>query len=111
MERAGERPPLRSVAPSGSFLLIAGEQGQEWCTAVEKAAADRGSTWSPSGSATFEGDWLDPRLAFVRVREVGPDGAILVRPDRVIAWRSISGSPAVEAEVAAALDQVLARGA
>ena len=57
-----------------------------------------------------EGDWLDPRLAFLRVREFGPEGAILVRPDRVIAWRSMGPAADPGSVVGQALDQVLARG-
>jgi hypothetical protein len=54
------------------------------------------------------GDWLDPRLAFVRVREFGPTSAILVRPDRVIAWRSFGPPRDAGAEIGAALDRLLA---
>ena len=55
------------------------------------------------------GDWLDPRLAFQRVREFGPAGAILARPDRVIAWRSMEGVDDPGREIGAVLDRVLAR--
>lgn len=34
------------------------------------------------------GDYRDHRLSWLRRREVGPDGAVLVRPDGVVAWRS-----------------------
>jgi 2,4-dichlorophenol 6-monooxygenase len=111
VEREGRQLPLRSVAPPGSFLLISGEQGQDWCTAAEKAAAERGIDLVAVRVGHLDGDWLDPRSAFVRVREFGPDGAILVRPDRVVAWRSLGGSPSAASEIAAALDQVLARAA
>jgi 2,4-dichlorophenol 6-monooxygenase len=57
----------------------------------------------------LQGDWLDPRLAFLRVREFGPAGAILVRPDRVVAWRSMGGVDDPPREIGGALDQVLAR--
>ena len=57
----------------------------------------------------LDGDWLDPRLVFVQVREFGADGAILVRPDRVVAWRAMGGAESPDTEIGAALDQVLAR--
>ena len=34
-----------------------------------------------------DGDLFDPRCTWVRQREIGPEGAILVRPDRFVAWR------------------------
>ena len=41
--------------------------------------------------------------------EIGPEGAILVRPDRFVAWRSLGPSQDPGADLAAALSQVLAR--
>jgi hypothetical protein len=35
----------------------------------------------------FDGDLYDTRSAWLRHRQIGSDGAILVRPDRFIAWR------------------------
>jgi 2,4-dichlorophenol 6-monooxygenase len=101
--------PLRSVAPPDAFMLIAGEDGQAWCEAATMAAAERGLDLTAVRVGHLEGDWLDPRLAFVRVREHGPEGAILVRPDRVVAWRSPGASLTPDAAIAAALDQVLCR--
>ena len=37
----------------------------------------------------LEGELFDPRCAWLRHRQVGPEGAVLVRPDRFIAWRSL----------------------
>jgi 2,4-dichlorophenol 6-monooxygenase len=101
--------PLRAVAPPDSFLLVAGEAGQAWCDAATKAAAERGVNLTAVRVGHVDGDWLDPRLAFVRVREYGPEGAILVRPDRVVAWRSMAASSTPDAAIAAVLDQVLCR--
>ena len=39
----------------------------------------------------------------------GADGAILVRPDRFVAWRSIGSSPDPDTDLAAALSRVLGR--
>jgi 2,4-dichlorophenol 6-monooxygenase len=111
VERQGQRVPLRSVASPGSFLLIAGERGEEWCAAAEKAAAERGIELVAVRVGHLDGDWLDPRLTFVRVREFGPEGAILVRPDRVVAFRSMGPSSAPDADIAEALDRILARSA
>ncbi|HZX40917.1 MAG TPA: hypothetical protein VFE93_03705, partial [Myxococcaceae bacterium] len=111
VERAGTRLPLRQVAPPSSFTLIAGEDGAAWCAAARDAAARRGIELVAIRVGHTEGEWLDPRLAFLRVREFGQEGAILVRPDRVVAWRSMGAAADPARELGAALDQILARAA
>jgi 2,4-dichlorophenol 6-monooxygenase len=111
VERAGARAALRQVAPPSAFTLVAGEDGDAWCEAAREAAAGRGIELVAVRVGHAEGDWLDPRLAFLRVREFGRDGAILVRPDRVIAWRSMGAAADPGRELGAALDRVLARRA
>ena len=56
-----------------------------------------------------DGDLFDPRCTWLRHREIGADGAILVRPDRFVAWRSLGAAEDPAAELAAALGQILAR--
>ncbi len=56
-----------------------------------------------------DGDLFDPRCTWLRHRGIGPEGAILVRPDRFVAWRSIGAHSDPAAELARALGQVLAR--
>jgi 2,4-dichlorophenol 6-monooxygenase len=109
VERGGVRRPLRQVAPPSALALVAGEDGGAWCEAAREAAAARGVDLVAFRVGHAEGDWLDPRLAFVRLREFGRAGAILVRPDRMIAWRSLGGAADPYREIGAALDRVLAR--
>jgi 2,4-dichlorophenol 6-monooxygenase len=109
VERAGARVPLRQIAPPSAFTLIAGEDGGAWCDAAREEAARRGIELVAARIGHAEGEWLDPRLAFVRMREFGRAGAILVRPDRVIAWRAMTATTDPAKEIGAALDQVLAR--
>ncbi|HSP38586.1 MAG TPA: FAD-dependent monooxygenase [Frankiaceae bacterium] len=110
VERPGERRPLREVAPPTHWMLIAGEDGGDWCDKARKAAAERGIQLEAVRVGHLDGDWLDPLLAFTRVREFGRSGAILVRPDRVIAWRSLTAHGDSTDQIGAALDQVLAPG-
>jgi 2,4-dichlorophenol 6-monooxygenase len=107
----GARVALRQVAPPSAFTLLAGEDGAPWCEAARRAAERRGIALVAARVGHDEGDWLDPRLAFLGVREFGRGGAILVRPDRVIAWRAMGGAADPEGELGAALDRVLARAA
>jgi 2,4-dichlorophenol 6-monooxygenase len=57
----------------------------------------------------IDGDLYDPRLMWASRRQIAPDGAILVRPDRVVAWRNPRASQAPAEELANALSQILAR--
>jgi hypothetical protein len=57
----------------------------------------------------LDGDYHDPRCAWQRQRQIARGGAILVRPDRFIAWRSPAGGGEPRAALAAALSQILAQ--
>jgi 2,4-dichlorophenol 6-monooxygenase len=111
VERDGQRTALRQVAPTQAFTLIAGEDGEPWCKAAREVAARRGVELVAIRVGHAEGDWRDPRLAFLRVRAFGRGGAILVRPDRVIAWRAMDAASDPAAVLGDVLDRVLARSA
>lgn len=79
------------LAAPGRFALLVDAEAEAW-----RAALDDGSHHPVAGlvdvvEATAE--------AWAEVREVGPDGAVLVRPDTVVAWRC----EALPADPAAAL--------
>ena len=57
----------------------------------------------------LDGDYHDPRCAWLRHRQIASDGAVLVRPDRFIAWQHPAGASDPRAVLAAALSQILAR--
>jgi 2,4-dichlorophenol 6-monooxygenase len=56
-----------------------------------------------------EGEYRDPRCTWLRHREIGPRGAILVRPDRFVAWRNADASPDPAGELRSALASILCR--
>jgi 2,4-dichlorophenol 6-monooxygenase len=91
------------------FVLIAGERGQAWKEAALKVGAELGVELDAWCVGHIGGDLRDPRLRFERVREFGPEGAILVRPDRCIAFRSLGAIDHPQAALRGALLQVLAR--
>jgi len=91
------------------FVLIAGERGQTWKEAALKVAAELGVELDAWCVGHTGGDLRDPRLRFERVREFGPEGAILVRPDRCVAFRSLGAVSHPHAAIRSALLQVLAR--
>ena len=96
---------LDLVAP-GRFLLITGEDGVAWEEAAAHAAAG-GLPLDVVRIGHLEGDLLDPRCRWIQLREIGDDGALLVRPDRFVAWRSLGPSVAPRTELASALAAVL----
>jgi 2,4-dichlorophenol 6-monooxygenase len=57
----------------------------------------------------LDGDLFDPRLAWQQYRGIGRDGAVLVRPDRFVAWRSLGAATEPASKLAAALRRILGR--
>ncbi|HUA11057.1 MAG TPA: FAD-dependent monooxygenase [Solirubrobacteraceae bacterium] len=95
----GERIAIKDLVRPGRLLLIAGEEGGSWCDAAREVAASAGVPLDAARIGHLDGDYYDPRLTWLRRREIAADGALLVRPDRFVAWRSVGpcdGDPARE---------------
>jgi 2,4-dichlorophenol 6-monooxygenase len=105
----GERRPIKDLVATGRFLLIAGEDGEAWCEAARQLAADTGLPLGAVRIGHLDGDLYDPRCTWLRQREISSEGAILVRPDRFVAWRSLGAANDPAEELAQALGQILAR--
>ena len=88
----GNRRPVKDLVAPGRFLLIAGEDGHAWCEAARQFAAEADIPLDALRIGHLDGDLYDPRCTWLRHRQIASDGAILVRPDRFIAWRSPAGS-------------------
>jgi 2,4-dichlorophenol 6-monooxygenase len=104
----GGRGPIKDLVAPGRFLLIAGEEGEAWCEAARQLA-DAGVPLDAVRIGHIDGDLYDPRCMWLRRREIDPEGAILVRPDRFVAWRSLGVSVAPLEELSDALGRILAR--
>jgi 2,4-dichlorophenol 6-monooxygenase len=107
---AGERIAIMDLVKPGRFLLIAGEDGQDWVDAAAKVAADTGLPLDALRIGHAAGDLYDPRSTWTRLRGHGSTGAVLVRPDRFVGWRAFEGSADPAGDLVVAFDQVLARG-
>ncbi len=105
----GNRRPIKDLVAPGRFLLIAGENGHAWCEAARQLAAAAHVPVDPVRIGHLDGDLYDPRCTWLRHRHISGEGAVLVRPDRFIAWRHPAGSSDPTAALAAALSQILAR--
>ena len=85
LEKDGTRRGAHDFLLPGRFLLICGESG--WRKA---AAATAGALGVAIETVVIgaEGEWRDIEGGWSQVREIGDDGAVLVRPDGHAAWRA-----------------------
>ncbi|MDB5818190.1 MAG: 2-polyprenyl-6-methoxyphenol hydroxylase [Rhizobacter sp.] len=102
LSKAGERFSTLDLL-GRDFVLLCGSQGSAWIDAAARVQAPRivgvrigGEIQSP------DVDWLD-------VYGLDAGGAVLVRPDGHVAWRSRGGVDDPAAALQAALDVVLSR--
>jgi 2,4-dichlorophenol 6-monooxygenase len=101
----GERIALMNLVRPGRFLLIAGEDGAAWCDAASVLARRTGL---PVDAIRIgDGDYRDPRSAWIRQRQFGKAGAVLVRPDRFVAWRSHGASQTPQHDLQNAFSAIL----
>ncbi|WP_089250815.1 FAD-dependent oxidoreductase [Asanoa hainanensis] len=86
---ARHRVSTLDLAPLTRFTLFTGIAGEPWVGAAAKVGQELGVPLEavvigPGRAAT------DLYFDWARVREVAEDGAILVRPDKHIGWRSMA---------------------
>lgn len=103
----GKRLPIMNLVKPGRFLLIAGEDGGAWCEAATQIANENGVPLDYVRIGHTEGEYRDPQSAWTRDRQITREGAILVRPDRFVAWRNKSASAYAKKELASALAVIL----
>src|SRR5208283_2314842 len=108
-DETGHRRPIKDLVGPGRFLLIAGEEGQDWCAAAENIARANGLPLDAVRIGHIDGDLYDPRLAWAQHRGITTKGAVLVRPDRVIGWRHADAAPDPGSKLADALAHILGR--
>lgn len=74
------------VAPRGLTLLTSGSEAELWRVAARSTRLPITVVAIDDGAAL-----RDPAGEWAQLRGTGPDGAVLVRPDRCVAWRAASG--------------------
>lgn len=96
------------LAPSSQFTVFTGISGQAWADAAEEIAQELNV---PLGSVVIGPGCAVTDLYFdwSRVREIEEDGVLLVRPDKIIAWRSKDMVSDAKAALKSALESVLQR--
>src|SRR5580692_8225260 len=105
---AANKVSTLDLAPYGTFTLFTGIAGEAWADAAEKVSRDlnvpvKTVIIGPGREVT------DIYYDWARVREIDEDGALLVRPDKFIAWRSMSLPDGPEQTLRDALTALLSR--
>ncbi len=92
------------------FTLLAGRDGDRWQQAAQAMSASMKASW-PKISAHMIGgsDLSEPDGNFHDVYGIDADGAVLVRPDGYVAWRSRSGAANSQDTLRGAIDSLLGR--
>lgn len=93
------------LAGHGAFTLLTGIGGDVWRAAAERTSAQLDVPIKVY-SIGFRQDWEDVYFDWARQRGVEESGAVLVRPDRFVAWRAPAALPS-EAGCEAKLSQVM----
>lgn len=97
----GARASLLDHVPLDGFLLLTGPEGDAWLEALPKLSGP-----------PVRGLRLDSRLLpglgrWLELAGIGPDGALLVRPDQHVAWRSARAVPKPTDELARVFPRIL----
>ena len=88
------------------FVLLAAPAGGDWCTAAT-AAAQRFPGLPLVAHLIGSPDLKDPGGKFAQVYGLTPEGAVLVRPDGFVAWRSKDMIEDPQRRLEQALDRLL----
>ncbi|CAL9324629.1 FAD-dependent oxidoreductase [Streptomyces sp. SudanB66_2053] len=99
---------MMDLAPYTRWTLITGIAGEAWEGAAEKVAQGLGIPLETVVIGPGR-DVTDLYYDWSKLREVEESGAILVRPDKHVAWRSMSLVEDPEAALRGALTMILGR--
>jgi len=107
LRRRGERISTLDLYDI-DFVLLTGPRGQAWRTASRRAVEQLGMPLR-CYSIGAEDDLFDESDVWPRLYGVGVDGAVLVRPDGHVAWRTTSSEGNPSDHLVAALRRILSR--
>lgn len=109
LERDRQRISTLDLAGHGRFCLIVGIGGAPWAEAAASVSAEFGIEL-PVFAVGWRCEYDDVVGDWDRVREIDDRGALLVRPDRHIAWRSLTRPASPRDALADAVRQALVLG-
>jgi len=108
VQHGTERVSTLDIGGPGRFRLLVGVSGAPWSDAAA-AVSDRLGVELAAYELGARCEYDDVYGTWARLKEIGDDGALLVRPDGHVAWRSWGGSEDPTGELEAALRLILAR--
>ena len=91
-----------------TYVLLAGAQGDAWRDAANTVAARNAVPLRPYTVGPTS-DAVDASGTFAAAYGIEPNGAVIVRPDGVVAWRSPAGASNLEESVSGAMAALLQR--
>jgi 2,4-dichlorophenol 6-monooxygenase len=103
LEADGRRLSTHDLVGTG-FALLTGPAGTPWCEAAGKCPVPITTARIGPGA-----EYRDVDGTWAAVRQISDGGAVLVRPDHHVAWRSAGGSGNPTGELADAVRRVLDR--
>jgi 2-polyprenyl-6-methoxyphenol hydroxylase-like FAD-dependent oxidoreductase len=117
--RPGTRAPHLVVESDGvpgsildtfgrGFVLLAGPGGQAWCDAAGQVAADLDVPLVAHRVAP-DGSLVDRGRSFPEVYGTGDAGAVVVRPDGIVAWRTTATAENSRADLEEIMRRLLFR--
>jgi 2,4-dichlorophenol 6-monooxygenase len=104
----GHRISTHDLAGKGRFALLTGISGSDWADAAREAGAELGIELAAFVIGPGR-DYTDLYDDWSRLREVGEDGCVLVRPDAHVAWRAHERAADPAAELRRVLGDLLSR--
>lgn len=108
IEGDGGRISTLDLAGTGAFVLITGPAGQGWTEAARAIGAELGVAVR-AVSIGDGGDYADADRRWQFLREIADDGAILVRPDNHVGWRSHEAASDPASQLRQAFVQIFRR--
>ncbi|MDQ0618268.1 FAD-dependent monooxygenase [Arthrobacter globiformis] len=103
VDASGHRISTLDLVGDGCFTILTGLSGSAWVDAVAEIGHPRVRV-----RVIGEPDAQDLYQSWQKIREIDEDGALLVRPDGVVAWRSMhSAGQRAEQMLSAALTGIL----
>ena len=103
--QAGEKKSIHDLF-TDSYVLLAGPKGGAWRDAAN-ALAQKESLPLDAYIVGQNGDVTDTDQEFSKAYGLAPNGAVIVRPDGVVAWRSGNGPDDAASSVAHAIGLLL----
>jgi 2,4-dichlorophenol 6-monooxygenase len=107
-DEAGHKYSTHDLVPFTRFTLVTGIAGSAWADAAVTVSAELGIRLDAVVIGP-DRDYVDLYYDWARMRGVGEDGVVLVRPDTHVAWRSPALPDNPERELLTVMRRILGR--